>query len=725
MLFCGDGAFTYSLGELEVMRRLDLPVTAVILNNRTLGWIKHIQEFALDDYVSVDFCDIDFSQVAKGFGIPSWRVTAPAELGEALRTAGSQTGPALIEVVTDPSETPVLSIIGASRGAARPLQRRAVTPGATDSAFDPVDLAVLSSRFTAIVRSMSNTLIRSGRSVILNSGRDFSCSIITADDELFSFAESIPIHVLSGPDLMSKSMKEFHPEFRQGDAFVHNSPYHGNSHPADMCILVPVFDDEGRHRFTLLSKAHLSDIGNAEPTPYSAMARDVYEEGAVILPCVKVQSDYQDIEDVIRMCQVRIRVPGKWKGDYLALLGAARVGEREVTKLAGEVGWDRLDAFVSAWLDYSEGRMAEAIGRLPNGRITVHSCHDPFERVPDGVPLTITVDISDDEIEVDLRDNPDCLPFGLNLTEATARSAAMLGVMNAINGYAPANAGTFRRLHVHVRENCVVGIPRHPASCSVSTCNLPDRVGNAVQRAIAELADGYGQAEVGLSVPASVGVLSGHDQRHGGEPFIDQLVRAFTCGPGGPVADGWLTMGGIGDAGVLQWSSVEIDELRFPIRIESHRIVPDSEGAGYRRGAPSASMELTPTVGEFELMFLSDGTIHPALGARGGGAGATAWQALREADGTTRELDLCSRLWLRPGTALLCRCCGGGGYGDPLEREPLRVAKDVREGIVTTQRAAAVYGVVLEDDGTVAEEQTASTRLSMRAARPDHSHVPA
>jgi acetolactate synthase I/II/III large subunit len=110
VLFCGDGAFTYSLGELEVMRRLELSVTAVILNNRTLGWIKHIQEFALDDYVSVDFCDIDFAQVAKGFGIPAWRVTAPGELGEALRMAASQTGPALIEVITDPTETPVLSI---------------------------------------------------------------------------------------------------------------------------------------------------------------------------------------------------------------------------------------------------------------------------------------------------------------------------------------------------------------------------------------------------------------------------------------------------------------------------------------------------------------------------------------------------------------------------------------------------------------------------------------
>ena len=401
---------------------------------------------------------------------------------------------------------------------------------------------------------------------------------------------------------------------------MHNSPYHGNSHPADMCILVPVFDDEGKHRFTLLSKAHLSDIGNAEPTPYSAMARDVYEEGAVILPCVKVQSDYQDIEDVIRMCQVRIRVPGKWKGDYLALLGAARVGEREVTKLAGEVGWDRLDAFVSAWLDYSEGRMAEAIRRLPNGRLTVHTRHDPFERVPDGVPLTITV------AHHRRRDRG-----------RPARQSRLPAVRpqpdrgdRALGGDAGRDERHQRvraRQRRHVPAGCTCTCARTAwsashgirASCSVSTCNLPDRVGNAVQRAIAELAEGYGLAEVGLSVPASVGVLSGHDRATAASRSSTSSCCAFTCGPGGPVADGWLTLGGIGDAGVLQWSSIEIDELRFPVRIESHRIVLDTEGAGFRRGAPSASMEMTPTVGEFELMYLSDGTINPALGARGGG----------------------------------------------------------------------------------------------------------
>src|SRR6185312_5180167 len=418
--------------------------------------------------------------------------------------------------------------------------------------IDPVDLAMLSNRFTAIVRSMSNTLIRTGRSAILNTGHDFSCCVITGDDELLAMADSVPVHVLSGADLMAKSMRTFHPALAPGDAFLHNSPYHGNSHPADLSILIPVFDDAGAHRFTVMSKAHLADIGNAEPTPYSAMARDVYEEGALIFPCVQVQRNYADLPDVIRMCQVRIRVPDMWWGDYLALLGSARVGERAIMLLADEIGWDRMDAFVRAWFDYSEGLMADAIGRLPEGEITVTSRHDAFERVPDGIAVKVSIKVGGGYIDVDLTDNVDCQPCGLNTTEATARSAAMLGVFNALNGCAPSNAGSFRRLRVHVRENCVVGIPRHPASCSVATCNLPDRIGNAVQRGLAELADGHGLAEIGMSQPLSAGVISGRDPRHGDEPFVDQLLLGWSGGAGGPVADGWLTMGGIGDAGVLQ-----------------------------------------------------------------------------------------------------------------------------------------------------------------------------
>ncbi len=130
---------------------------------------------------------------------------------------------------------------------------------------------------------------------------------------------------------------------RRGDAFLHNSPYHGCTHPADHSILVPVIDDEGVHRFTVLAKGHQADCGNALPTTYMGAAKDVYAEGALIFPAVKIQSNYQHEMDIVRMCQMRIRVPEQWWGDYLATLGAARVGEREILSLGREIGWERLD----------------------------------------------------------------------------------------------------------------------------------------------------------------------------------------------------------------------------------------------------------------------------------------------------------------------------------------------------------------------------------------------
>src|SRR5262249_18519324 len=135
--------------------------------------------------------------------------------------------------------------------------------------LDGVDLAVLTNRFEGAVLAMLNTLLRTARSGVINMGRDFSCCILTARDELLAGAESQPIHVMRGPDLMSRAMREFHPDLRRGQAFLHNSPYHGNSHAADHSILIPVIDDDGIHRYTVLAKAHQADCGNAVPTTYS------------------------------------------------------------------------------------------------------------------------------------------------------------------------------------------------------------------------------------------------------------------------------------------------------------------------------------------------------------------------------------------------------------------------------------------------------------------------
>ncbi len=174
-----------------------------------------------------------------------------------------------------------------------------------------------------------------------------------------------------------------------------------------------------------------------------ATARDIYNEGALLFPAVQVQRDYRDIADIIRMCELRIRVPEQWRGDYLATIGAVRIGERELLALGEEIGWDRLDQFAAQWFDYSENMMDAAIRELPAGRVMGRSTHDPFPGLPpEGVTVTAHVHARPDEgrITVDLSENIDCQPSGLNLSEACSRTAAMIGVFNSLDHRVPKNA---------------------------------------------------------------------------------------------------------------------------------------------------------------------------------------------------------------------------------------------------------------------------------------------
>ena len=571
-------------------------------------------------------------------------------------------------------------------------------------ATDGVKLALLTNRLEGVARKMANTLLRSGRSGVLNIARDFSCCIVTADCQLLAAAESLPIHVLCGPDLMAASMKSFHPELRRGDAYLHNSPYHGCSHPADHTILVPVIDNEGIHRFTVVAKAHQADCGNSEPTTYMGSARDVYHEGALIFPAVKVQQNYENIDDIVRMCKMRIRVPEQWWGDYLAMMGAARIGERELLALAEEIGWQTLEDYSRDYLDYSEQRMIGAIKKLTAGQTTRSSTHDPlFPGMPEeGVTIqaAVTVDPENARIQVDLRNNPDCLPCGLNLSEATARTAAMVGVFNSVEHTVPKNSGSFRRIDILLRENCVVGIPLHPTSCSVATTNMADRVANSVQTAMAEMADGIGLAECGAVIPPAIGVISGIDPTTG-HRFINQLFLGFTGGAAGPYADSWQTIGHVGNAGLCFQDSVELDEMRHPLLVRTRSFVTDSEGAGRHNGARSMFVEFGPVGCAMEVGYVSDGTINGPKGVRGGLPGASSKQFKRLTSGELVELPGGAMLHLGDGETVLSYSCGGGGYGRPETREPELVRRDVEEGYLSKDRARSVFGVVINAAGKV------------------------
>lgn len=582
--------------------------------------------------------------------------------------------------------------------------------------FDPVKLSVLANAFDGIVREMTSGLLRSARSSVINTARDFSCAVLTADNQLLAAAEGVPVHVFgAGP--LGEDMVELHDDIREGDAFLHNDPYRGNSHAADHVILVPIFI-HGRHLFTAVTKAHQADCGNSLPTTFFATARDVYEEGALIFPCVRVQRDYTDIDDIIRMCRSRIRVPDQWYGDYLASVGASRIAERRLHELAEKFGVEDLVDFVDAWFDYSERLTASAIETLPSYVLHGTTAHDPFPGTgPDGVPLQATIEVKPKQgkITIDLRDNPDNLPNGLNLTKATATGAALAGILSGIPENLPSNAGTFRRIEVLLRDGCAVGVPKHPFSCSSGTTNLADRVVNLVQAAFSQIDDGYGTAEGAAGQAPAKSVISGIDERNG-NPYVNQILVGGVGGPATPFVDGWPTYQRPVCGALLYHDSVEVDEQRYPILVHERTLVADTGGAGRQRGGLATRVTMEPRAESVTITYGIEGKLNPPKGVRGGHDGAVpaAWvEDLKT--GERREIPVVGRYDLQSGEKVVSITPGGGGYGDPLERDVLAVLDDYRESRVSLEAAAAEYGVVITN-GAIDEAATAKTRQERLAS---------
>jgi N-methylhydantoinase B len=580
--------------------------------------------------------------------------------------------------------------------------------------IEPALLAVIANRFDCICREMTNTLLRSGRSAVLNMARDFSCSLVTGDNQLLAAAEGLPVHVF-GSQFLTQAMCDLHADLAEGDAFLHNDVYLGNTHSADHTILVPVFVG-GEHLFTACAKAHQADCGNSLPSTYMPFAGDLYEEGALNFPCVRIQRNYQDVDDIIRMCRRRIRVPDQWYGDYLAELGAARIAERRLKELVAKYGRDLMQQFIAEWFDYSERRMIHAIQQLPSGDLINTGSHDPFPAVPDGVPIKVKVRVDGEEgrVEVDLRDNIDCVPAGLNESKTCAINNVVTGIFNSLDPSVPHNAGSFRRITVHLREGCVVGIPKFPTSCSVATTNVGDRLVNITQAAFAQIGDGFGLAEGGLGMGPPYAVISGNDFRKGGAPYVNQLIIGSNGGPGTPSTDGWVTYGLPVVAGLMYRDSVEIDEQKYPIHFKSMRLMTDAGGPGKFRGSPGARVVYGPKRDPMTVIFPLDGHHHPPKGVRGGHAGAAAYAAKIDREGVERRVPCVSAERLLPGESIVGADTGGGGYGDPLERDPERVRFDVLEKWVSIEQARDVYGVVLSghvDDESLAVDVAETAKL--------------
>ena len=563
---------------------------------------------------------------------------------------------------------------------------------------DPFTRVVLRRRFEAIIREMVNALFKSGRSGVLNTAMDFSCSLTDADFQSVSVALGLPVHVGAIELIPMAVERKFGDDIRPGDCFVNNSAYHGNTHCGDFTLCAPVFLD-GELAFYTMARAHLGDIGFPTPTTYGPDAKDIFQEG-LILPCVRIQQGFVDVPEVIDICCSNIRSPNQFYGDYLACLAAVRTGEKRLVELCKKYGRDTVLCFLKEYQDYAEMMCVDAIRKIPAGTVSRTSFYDsPLPEYPDGIPVSaeMIVDPEAGEILIDLTGNIDNLPLGINMSESTVLASCRMNVLAHLGRDIPRCSGSFRRIKVRMRDGSAVGRPKHPAATSSATTNLCHLLGSHIQAMFAELSDGIGAAYGTIGMPASCSVVSGEDLRHDGRSFVNQIIMGYWGGPAMAKHDGWLTYGSSSTQGTLWQSCVEIVEQQQPILVEALGIREDSGGTGRQQGAPGAYCVFSVRGNDVTFSFGTAARDFPPSGVRGGQPGAASDVLKRGIDGVEQKLPSSGTITLRKGEALISHGCGGGGYGPPLDREPMRILHDYLEGWISRARLEQVYGVALDE----------------------------
>jgi len=573
--------------------------------------------------------------------------------------------------------------------------------------MEPYMMSLLASRIGNISIQMNNVIVKSARSAVLALARDCSTAILDGNGDVLAFPAGFPVHV-GGSSLAGRALLDIHGhDMSEGDAFLNNSPYHGNTHAADHTVMVPVFHEK-ELMFIVLCRGHQADVGNSIPTTYHAWAKDVYEEGALLFPCVRVQRNYEDVMDIINMCKLRIRVPEVWYGDYLALVGAARIGEKELTDLIKKYGKETIKAFCRQYHEYGKRRMMEEIRRLPKGKATYETTHDPIpDLLPEGVKVRVSVEVIPDQGKIicDFTENEDSKPCGLNLCESTLMSAARTGILNRLGVSVkefPCCEGALGRIIVKMREGSIIGKAKHPFSSSVATTNVNDRAIVTVQCALNALTDYMGMAEPHYELGVSHAVISGYDSRFGGRPYVSQIISGTPGGPGMNGFDGNLFYE-IPTGGLHMENSVEQVERNYPILYINQEIVEDGIGFGKWDGAPAIRTTIKALNDPVTMIHISDGHFNPSKGAGGGHDGKPSRVFLtRVKKGNDmeilKEMPTINRFTLNPGEAVDSYYSSGGGYGDPLERDPDLVRHRIREGWLSFDKAKEIYGVVVEKD---------------------------
>ena len=570
--------------------------------------------------------------------------------------------------------------------------------------LDPVLLALMQNRLDQISRHMGWVMTRTARSTIFSQSHDFSCFITTPDGTLVANADGIPIHTGGGGFAVRALLGRYGDRLDPGDVFLLSDPYvAGGNHLPDWVIARPIFfgDDDPILAGFCCNRAHQSDIGGGLAGTYNPEATEIWQEG-IRLPVMKLIEQGRVRDDVWELLLINSRTPELLDGDLLAMLGSTQIGGERVAALVEELGVQPYLSYLDGVLDHADRRMRSAVADLPDGTYfgEDHSDNDCFRQTDIAIRVAITVD--GDELTLDFSESDPQIKGFKNSSLANTYSSAYLAISGFFDTSIPRNEGTYRGVTIVAPQGTIVNaLP--PAPMTMNTVYVAHEIVISIWQALAQAAPERACAAWSKTMH---GHLAGH--RDDGTTWV--MYQWHAMGTPGATAerDGFAQMGHLVSLGGLDIPNLEFHEQQYPVRYVRHEQRIDNAGAGTNRGGTGVRYEadiLAPAIWSFRAEGLTTPSGH---GVQGGGTGGVGYEWIvpvdEDADGPTFVPPKYGVKRLGPAR-MIADTPGGGGWGDPMVRDPARVLRDVRDEVLSVEAATSQYGVVISDDGRSVNEQ--------------------
>ena len=550
--------------------------------------------------------------------------------------------------------------------------------------MDPITLEVMRNAFQSAAEEMGAALIRTALSPNIKDRRDCSTGVYSAGGELVAQAEHIPLHLGLMPSVVKSTLSIFPVEsLEPGDAIITNDPYVSGSHLPDICIISPFFH-EGRCLGIVANLAHHVDIGGIAPGGMPTISTEIFQEG-IRIPPIRIMRGGELAQEVMALLATNVRTSRELVGDIQAQLAANNVGQRRLLEIVEKYNPDQAAFYMDELVAYSERRMRARIKELPIGRFEFEDYLEGDGITDARLTIRVGLEINPDGILVDFTGTSPQTRGSVNCTRAVTLACTYFALKSAIEPELPSTGGTFRAVEVITPEGSLLN-PRFPAPVSNANINTSQRIADVVLGALAQALP----KQVPAASSGSMGLftIGGLDPRSG---RYYSYVETYGGGQG-------ATWNQDGMDGVhtnmtnTRNTPVEVIEIAYPLRVERYGLVQDTDGPGRQRGGLGLTRELVVLDHAPVMSWGSDRLELSPWGLEGGGSGGGVSTWLENPDGAKESLPSKVTREVAPGSKIVLRTAGGGGYGPVGERDPEAVKRDLAEGFISPERAQTVYG---------------------------------